>query len=211
MSRFKEVMTARKNAKDAEKEVGTLGKAINERGQRTVKVPYFSDKKTGKMMIEKKDLSRKVPRLKTIFKSKRNRFVGKTGGKALLLAGAMYGGKTLIDDYERSNEKYAGYVSRVGDSASRLLKWTRRSNEVKSSSIKAGKQLKEELKRIKPDKNKLGHLNAKKVKEGITAKKKRNLEIAGILAGPATVVAGGVYLKKKYDESHPARMTNYYR
>ena len=211
MGEFKDVLKARRESERAKKDYDTLGKAIKDRGNKTVKVPYFSDRKTGELMVDKKNLSKKIRRVGKVYKSRRNRLIGGVGGKALLLGAAAYGAKTLVDDYDKRTEKYASYPSRVAESFGRLVNLTRKSNEVKASSQKAVRGISEELKKIKPNKNKLGHLNAKKVKEARTAKEKRQLELTAKLTGPAVVIGSGVYLKKKYDDAHPSRMTHFIR
>ena len=211
MGEFKDVLKAKNRMKQTDKEVATLGKAIEERGNKTIfKAPYLSDRKTGKLMVEKKTLARKAKRIQKVYKGRRNKMLRGVGGKALLAGGALYGGKILFDDYN-SREKYASYPSRAGESFARLFNWTRKSNEVKASSQKAAREITKELKKLKPNKNKLGHLNAKKVKEGRTADRKRRTEIAAAIAGPTTVVGSGVYLKKQYDESHPSRVSHFVR
>ncbi len=211
MGEFNDVLKTRKRLKQSKNEVETLGKAIGERGRKTVKVPYFSDKDTGKLMIDRKNLSRKVRRMSKVYKNKRNLFAAKAGGKALLAGAVAYGGKKLLDDYDSSNEKYAGYPARVKESFGRLVNLRRHSNEVKASAQKAGRMLKKELKKKKPDPGELGHLNAKKVKESITAKRKRRTEMAEAVAGPVLAVGGGVYLKKKYDETPDMRPSHFIR
>ena len=214
MGEFKNMLKARNSAKQSQKEYDTLGKAIKERGKKTVKVPHFSDKKTGQLMVDKKRLGRKIPRVLKVYKGRRNRLAGKVGGiagKVMLAGAALYGGKKLIDDYDASNEKYAGYGSRVADSFSRLTNFRRRSNEVRVSAQKAGNMIKKELKKVKPDKAELGHLNAKKVKETITADRKKSMETAAKFAGPVVAIGSAAYLKKEYDRAHPTRMTHFIR
>lgn len=211
MGEFKDMLKARRKSERAKTDYDTLGKAIKDRGNRTFKAPYFSDRKTGELMIDKKNLSKRIRRLGKVYKGRRNRLIGGVAGKTLLLGAAAYGAKTLVDDYDSRTEKYASYPGRVAESFGRLVNLARKSNEVKASSQKAVRGITKELKKPKPNKNKLGHLNAKKVKEARTAKEKRQLELTAKLTGPAVVVGSGLYLKKKYDDSHPARLTSYYR
>lgn len=210
MGEFKNVLKVRNKAKQTEKELENLNKAIRDRGERTLKVPHLSDKKTGEMMIDSKRLSRHASRLSNLYKRKRNIFVGKTGAKAALAGTAIYGGKKLLDEYGSVNDKQAGYLKRVADSASRLFNFSRKSAEIKDSARKATKEITKELKRKKPDPAELGHLNAKKVKEGISAKNKKLAEAASV-AVPVTAVSSALYLKNKYDESHPSKLTSFHR
>ena len=175
MGDFRKILKAKDKLKTSQKEYDTLGKAIEERGSKTIKTPYFSDKKTGELMIDKNKLGKRIPRIKKVYIARRNRMGKSLAGKALLAGAAYYGGKKLIEEYDSTHDKYAGYPGRVADSFSRLVNFTRKSNEVKASGQKAAKQIVTELKRAKPDTNKLGHLNAKKVKEAITAKNERQL------------------------------------
>ncbi len=211
MGEFKDLRKIKRKAKEADSDAKTLGKAIEERGRKTIKLPHLSDKETGRMMVSQGRLSRKSSRLSKIYKKKRNIFVGKTGAKAVLAGAAAYGGKRLYDNYNNSIEKQAGYIKRLKDSLGRTLNFTRKSNEIKASSDKARRGIERELKKKKPDKGELGHLNAKKVKEGDSAKKKKNAERAAKVLGPAALVGSGVLIKKKYDEAEPARMTHMLR
>lgn len=211
MGEFKDMLKARSRTESYKKEHNTINQAIEERGKKTIKIPNYSDKKTGGMMIERKNLSKRIRRVGKLYRGRRNKLVAKTGGKALLLGGALYGGKVLLDSYDKSQEKYAGYVSRVADSLSRSANFGRGIGEMKLSVQKAGKLIKKELSKKKPSKGELGHLNARKVKDTIRQKKKKNMKRVGQVAGPLAAVGTGVYLKKEYDQSHPARLTSYYR
>ena len=211
MGEFKNIRNMRRNAKSAESEMKTLGKAIEERGNKTIKIPNISDRKTGKMMIEHRNLSKRAPKMMESYIKKRNRFIGKTGLKAALVGAAAYGGKRLADDYDKSTEKYAGYVKRVGDSLSRKLNFTRKINEIKVSAKEAGKAIKKELRKDKPDVGELGHLNAKKVKESLEVKNKDKAKVSKRVSGAVIIGGTGLYIKKKVDEAVPHRSINYMR
>ena len=156
MGEFKDLLKTRRRVKDSEKELKTIGEAIEQRGRKTIKLPYLSDKKTGEMMVTEKRLSKKVPKMAKIYRGRRNRLIGKTGGKALLAGAALYGGNKLIEHYDSSPEKYekrAGYPGRVADSLSRLVNFGRGSSEIKRSATKAAKGITREIKKTTPDKN----------------------------------------------------------
>ncbi len=211
MGEFKNIRKLKARSKEVAEDAEILGEKIKRRGSRTIKIPNASDKKTGDLILKQKRTTRTADKLMSMYKRKRNAYMGKTGGKLALVGAAMYGGKRLIDDHNSETEKYAGYGRRVKDSLGRTFSFGRTSKEIGASARKAERDLKRALRKKDPDTGELGHLNAKKVKETADAASKRKAEIIAKASGPAAVVGGGYLIKKKYDEHEPARPTHFFR
>ncbi len=211
MGEFKNIRKLKARSKEVAEDAEILGEKIKRRGSRTIKIPNASDKKTGDLILKQKKTARTAGKLMNMYKRKRNAYVGKTGGKIALVGAAMYGGKRLIDDHNSETEKYAGYGKRVKDSLGRTLSFGRTSKEIGASARKAERDLKRALRKKDPDTAELGHLNAKKVKETADAASKRKAEIVAKVSAPAAAVSGGYFVKKKIDESEPARQTHFFR
>lgn len=211
MGEFKNIHKLKTRSKEVAEDASVLKEKIQRRGSKTIKIPNFSDKKTGELILKQKSTARTADKLMSMYKRKRNAYIGKTGGKVALVGAAMYGGQKLIDNYDGSPEKYAGYTNRTKDSIKRVFSFGRTSKEIRSSAHKADRDLKRELRRKKPNTAELGHLNAKKVKETIAADKKEKAVTLAKVSGPAVLISGGYLVKKKIDEAEPHRAVNYMR
>ncbi len=211
MGEFKNIRKLKTRSKEVAGDAEILGEEIKRRGSKTIKIPNASDKKTGDLILKQKRTARTADKLMGLYRRKRNAYMGRAGGKLALVGAAMYGGKRLIDDHNDGTEKYAGYGRRVKDSLSRVFSSGRTSKEIRSSARKAERDLERTLRRKNPDTAELGHLNAKKVKETAAAKKAKNAEITAKVSAPVVAIGSAAYIKHKYDESEPHRMTHFVR